>query len=47
MERLVGIVLLMIVALLLLGFVLAHFGLVLLIVLAVGLVGRHLRRHGV
>ncbi|HVA10087.1 MAG TPA: hypothetical protein VNG12_25480 [Acidimicrobiales bacterium] len=47
MERLVGIVLLMMVALMLLGFVLAHFGLVLLIVLAVGLIGRHLRRHGV
>jgi hypothetical protein len=47
MERLVGIMLLMIVALLLLGFVVDHFGLVLLIVLAVGLVGRHLRRHGV
>jgi len=40
-------VLLMMVALMLLGFVLAHFGLVLLIVLAVGLIGRHLRRHGV
>jgi len=37
----------MMVALMLLGFVLAHFGLVLLIVLAVGLIGRHLRRHGV
>jgi hypothetical protein len=47
MERLVGIVLLMLVALMVLGFVLAHFGLVLLIVLAVGLIGRHLRRHGV
>ena len=47
MERLVGIVLLMLVALMLLGFVLAHFGLVLLIVLAVGFIGRHLRRHGV
>jgi hypothetical protein len=47
MERLIGIVLLMLVALMLLGFVLAHFGLVLLIVLAVGLIGRHLRRHGV
>ena len=47
MERLVGIVLLMMVALMLLGFVLAHFGLVLIIVLAVGLIGRHLRRHGV
>jgi hypothetical protein len=47
MERLVGMVLLMMVALMLLGFVLAHFGLVLLIVLAVGLIGRHLRRHGV
>jgi hypothetical protein len=47
MERLIGIVLLMMVALMLSGFVLAHFGLVLLIVLAVGLIGRHLRRHGV
>ena len=47
MERLIGFVLLMMVALMVLGFVLAHFGLVLIIVLAVGLVGRHLRRHGV
>ena len=47
MERLIGIVLLMMVALMLLGFVLAHFGLVLILVLAVGLIGRHLRRHGV
>ena len=47
MERLFGIVLVIMVALVLLGFVLAHFGMVVIIVLAVGLVGRHLRRHGV
>ena len=46
MERLVGIVLLMLVALMLLGFVLAHFGFVVLLVIAVVFLGRHLRRHG-
>ena len=47
MARFVGIVLVMMVVLMLVGFVLAHFGIVVLLVLAVGLLGRHLRRHGV
>jgi hypothetical protein len=47
MARFLGIVFMMMVALVLLGFVLAHFGLVVIICLAVGLLGRHLRRHGV
>ena len=47
MARFVGIVLVMMVALVLVGFVLAHFGIVVLLVLAVVLLGRHLRRHGV
>jgi hypothetical protein len=47
MGRFLGIVFLMMVALVLLGFVLAHFGLVILIGLGVVLVGRHLRHHGV
>jgi hypothetical protein len=47
MERFFGIVLIMMVTLMLLGFVLAHFAIVLILVLAAGLVGRHLRRHGV
>ena len=46
MARFVGIVFLMMVALVLLGFVLAHFGLVVIIGLGVVLLGRHLRRHG-
>ncbi len=47
MARLVGIVLALMVALMLAGFVLAHFGIVVLLVLAVVLLGRYLRRHGV
>jgi hypothetical protein len=47
MTRFVGIVLLMMIALMLVGFVLAHFGIVVILVLAVVLLGRHLRRHGV
>jgi hypothetical protein len=47
MARFVGIVLVLLVALMLVGFVLAHFGIAVLICLAVGLLGRHLRRHGV
>jgi hypothetical protein len=47
MERFFGIVLTMIVALVLLGFVLEHLGMILVIVLVIGLLGRHLRRHGV
>jgi hypothetical protein len=47
MERFFGIVLTMMVALVLLGFVLAHFAMALALLLAIGLVGRQLRRHGV
>jgi hypothetical protein len=47
MATFVRIVFLMMVALVVLGFVLAHFGFVVLIVVGVCLVGRHLRRHGV
>jgi len=47
MTRFIGIVLVMMVVLVLVGFVLAHFGLVVLLVLAVVLLGRYLRRHGV
>jgi len=47
MGTFVRIVFLMMVALVVLGFVLAHFGIVVLIVVGVGLLGRHLRRHGV
>lgn len=47
MARFIGIVVIMMMALMVLGFVLAHFGIVVLIVLGVGLLGRHLRRHGV
>jgi predicted membrane protein len=45
MERFFGIVLVMMVALVLLGFVLQHFAMVMVVLLAVGLLGRHLRRH--
>jgi hypothetical protein len=47
MERFFVIVLTMMVALMLLGFVLAHVAIALVLLLAVGLIGRHLRRHGV
>jgi hypothetical protein len=47
MERFFGIVLLMMVVLVLLGFVLAHFAILLALLIGAGLVGRHLRRHGV
>ena len=47
MTRFIGIVLCMMVVLMLAGFVLAHFGTVVLLVLAVVLLGRYLRRHGV
>jgi predicted membrane protein len=46
MERFFGLVLIVLVALVLLGFVLAHFGIALIFLLATGLFGRHLRRHG-
>jgi hypothetical protein len=47
MGRVVGVVVALMVGLMLVGFVLAHFGIVVLLVLAVVLLGRHLRRHGV
>ena len=47
MARFVGIVLIVMMALVLVGFVLAHFGIVVILVLAVVFLGRHLRRHGV
>ena len=47
MSRFIGIVLVMLVVLMLVGFVLAHFGIVVLLVLAAVLLGRYLRRHGV
>jgi hypothetical protein len=47
MARLVGIVLFMMMAVMLAGFVLVHFGIVVIVVLAVVFLGRHLRRHGV
>ena len=47
MERFFGIVLTMMVVLMLLGFVLAHLAIAIFLLLAAGVVGRHLRRHGV
>jgi hypothetical protein len=47
MSALVVLVLLVIVGLVAAGFVLAHFGLVVLVGLGLVLVGRHLRRTGV
>jgi hypothetical protein len=47
MERLFGIVLAMMVVLALVGFVLAHFAIPLALLIGAGLIGRHLRRHGV
>ena len=47
MVRFVGIVPFMMTALVLVGFVLAQFGIVVIVVLAVMFLGRRLRRHGV
>lgn len=47
MAGMVKIVLAMMVVLMLAALVLDHFGIVVLICLSVGLLGRHLRRHGV
>ena len=47
MGQFVAFVLLVLVALMLVGFVLAHFGIVVILVLGVVVLGRHLRRHGV
>jgi hypothetical protein len=46
MERFFGIVLTMMVVLVLLGFVLAHLAIAIFILLAAGIIGRQLRRHG-
>ena len=46
MERFFGIVLSMMVVLLLLGFVLALLAIGIFVLLAAGLIGRQLRRHG-
>ena len=46
MARLVGILIMLMVGLVLAGFVLAHFGFVILLVIELCLLGRHLRRHG-
>ena len=46
MARFVAIVLTLMVGLVLAGFVLAHFGIVVLIALGLVLVGRHFQRHG-
>jgi uncharacterized membrane protein YbaN (DUF454 family) len=46
MERFFGIVLTMMVVLMLLGFVLAHLAIAIFLLLAAGVIGRQLRRHG-
>jgi hypothetical protein len=46
MARLVAIVLALMMGLVVVGFVLAHFGFVVGLVIAVVLVGRYLHRHG-
>jgi uncharacterized membrane protein YbaN (DUF454 family) len=46
MERFFGVVLTMMVVLVLLGFVLAHLAIAIFILLAAGILGRQLRRHG-
>ena len=46
MARFTVIVLALMFGLVAIGFVLAHFGFVVLLVIAVVFVGRHLRRHG-
>jgi len=46
MERFFAIGLAMIVVLVLLGFVLAHLALAIFVLLAAGVIGRQLRRHG-
>jgi hypothetical protein len=46
MERFFGIVLTMLAALMVLGFVLGHVGTVAVLFVAAALVGRHLRQHG-
>jgi hypothetical protein len=45
MARLVGVLIMLVVGLVLAGFVLAHFGLVVLLALGLVFLGRHLQRH--
>jgi hypothetical protein len=47
MEHFFGIVLGTMLVLVLVGFVLAHFAILLALLIGAGLIGRHLRRHGV
>jgi hypothetical protein len=47
MEHVVAYALFVLAALMVVGFVLAHFGVVVVLVLCVVVLGRHLRRHGV
>ena len=47
MGRLVFFIVSMMMALVLAGYVLAHFGLIVLLAIGLCLLGRHLRRHGV
>ena len=46
MTRFVAVVLTLMVGLVLAGFVLAHFGFVVLLAIGLVLLGRHLQRHG-
>jgi hypothetical protein len=46
MARLVFVTLIMMMALVLAGYVLAHFGFVVVLAIGLCLLGRHLRRHG-
>jgi hypothetical protein len=47
MGRFVVVLVIMMLVSLLLGFVLEHLGLIVVVVVVVGLLGRHLRRHSV
>ena len=47
MARLVGVLIMVMFGLMLAGFVLAHFGLAVLLALGLVLLGRHLKRHEV
>jgi hypothetical protein len=46
MGRLVGVLIMLMVGLVVAGFVLAHFGFVVLLALGLVFLGRHLQRHG-
>lgn len=47
MKQFFGIVLGMMLVLVAVGFVLGHFAIVVALLIGAGLIGRHLRRHGV